>query len=93
MKDNVFLIFNKKGFSRSTKTPTALRLGEVGVEVSMDIANALFERPKLRATLTVDENAVPKFELTPTVLSDVAQSIKIWTGMDVKVEAVETDST
>ena len=92
MTDSVFLIFDKRGFNRSTKTPTALKLGEVGIEVAVDIASALFERPKLRATLTVDEGATPRFELTPAVLSDMSHSIKIGTGMDVKVEAVESET-
>ncbi|BCM89090.1 hypothetical protein IAD21_00934 [Abditibacteriota bacterium] len=92
MKDRIVLVFNKKGFERAYKTAPVVKPSEVAIEISIEVADALFQRPQLRATLKVDESAGTKFELTPAMLSDMTQAVKIGTGMDVVIEMSQSDT-
>lgn len=68
----------------ATRSPS-LRPGEVPVYVSVSLPDALFEKPTLRATITVDDVQVPPARITADVQANIVEQLRQALGVDVKL--------
>lgn len=64
--------------------PTSTTANEVVVHLSVEVPDALFERPQLTAVLTVDRSKVPPTEIKEEVLISAAQILEAQTGLRVQ---------
>lgn len=92
MRVEQYIIVKKSGrfsySSRMTKGTPALDRNEIAVKVSIEIPDAIFERPALTATIKVPDTAVSKPVIEAEVIDNVQDIIKQNTGFDVKLEVV-----
>lgn len=92
MRIQQYIVIKKRGAyrysSRMTKGTPALDRNEIAVKVSLEIPDAIFNRPALTATIKVPEDAVGKPEIEAEVIDNVQDLIKQNTGFDVKLEVV-----
>lgn len=93
-----FLVFSKsrRGYSPlnvrvTTRTPR-LEPGEVPLAVRVELPDALFDKPTLRATIKVDQEKLPPALITAEVADNIAQQLRQSLGVEVKL-TVEAPST
>ena len=59
MKRKFFVIINKNGFVKATKTEGIVKPGEIQVETRLDIPDKAFTKPQFVANLTIREEQLP----------------------------------
>lgn len=82
----------RKYTSRMSKGSPKLDSDEVAVLVSIELPDALFEKPSLQASIVVPKEAVSKPVIEAAVIDNVQDIIKQNTGFEVKLEVVEKDN-
>lgn len=95
MKISQYIIIKKKNKwsygSRMTKESPALASNEIAVKVSLEIPDAIFDKPTLEAQIVVPEEAVSKPVISAEVIDNVQDIIKQNTGFEVKLEVVSEE--
>jgi hypothetical protein len=66
--------------------------GEVAIKVTVNVPDALFERPQLQARIVVPDSAVSKPVIDATVLDNIQQVLNQQLGLDIRVSLVENDN-
>lgn len=84
MKVSCYLVVKPYGV-RMTKNKPNLVGNEVPVFVTLDVPDALFRTPQLRAVVTIPPNSVTSSTITAEVQDNVAKAIKAATGMEVRL--------
>jgi len=83
-----YLVLRRSGWRLSARwlktKPTSTTPNEVVVHLSVEVPDALFERPQLTAVLTVDRSKVPSAEIEEKVLISAAQILEAQTGLRVE---------
>jgi hypothetical protein len=74
-----------------TKESPALASNEIAVKVSLEIPDAIFDKPTLQANITIPAEAVSKPVINAEVIDNVQEVIKQNTGFNVKLEVVDKD--
>lgn len=69
----------------------ALDSNEIAVKVTLDIPDAIFDKPALEAKITIPEEAVSKPVISAEVIDNVQEIIKQNTGFEVKLEIVNAN--
>lgn len=86
----------KRGWSaltaRLTNKSPSLVSGEVAIKVTVNVPDALFERPQLQARIVVPESAVSKPVIDATVIDNIQETLNKQFGLDVRVSLVEEPS-
>jgi hypothetical protein len=86
----------KRGWSaltaRLTNKSPSLVSGEVAIKVTVNVPDALFERPQLQARIVVPDSAVSKPVIDATVLDNIQQVLNQQLGLDIRVSLVENDN-
>jgi hypothetical protein len=77
--------------ARLTKKAPSLAAGEVAVALRVDLPTALFQRPTLRASVTIPDDAKLSDTITATVQSDLARVLSDRLGVSVRVTADNAD--
>lgn len=70
------------------RVPT-LKGNEVSLRLSLELPNAMFERPQLEAKMEVPEEAVPEITITPEVTENIQKIIKETIGLNMVVSVIE----
>jgi hypothetical protein len=95
MQISQYIIIKKKNKwsygSRMTKESPALASNEIAVKVSLEIPDAIFDKPTLQANITIPAEAVSKPVINAEVIDNVQEVIKQNTGFNVKLEVVDKD--
>lgn len=60
MKTRAYLRINSRGSVKVTKSPTGLDWDEIAIMLSLDVPDALFQRPLLEAKIEVGNDVIPK---------------------------------
>lgn len=81
--------YYKKYSSRMTRNNPAIASNEIAVKVSIDIPEAIFNKPSLEAKITVPESSVSQPVIDAVVVNDIQEIIKQNTGFDVKLEVID----
>lgn len=71
------------------KKKPATNQDEIAVKVSLDIPDALFEKPTLQVSASVPDCADRGPVITTEVADNIAEIIRQQTGMSVRIEAAE----
>jgi len=95
---NKHLIVNSKGQCRLRNDEPNLDWNEIAIKLNMSIPDALFEKPRLQATIAIPETAANTEPLSAEVIDNCEKAMREATGMLVKVELVRknepsTDNT
>lgn len=88
LETSVWVIINERGSVRHTKNAPSTRADEVALKVSFKLPKALFARPVVRATVTVDEKAIAPKDISPEVLVNTATLIEQSLGMKVELAVI-----
>jgi len=67
LKRSFYVIINRNGFVRATKTEGVVRPGEIQVQTNLNIPDKAFSNPQYVANLTIREDQLP----------DVVQELEI----------------
>ena len=59
MKRSFYVIINRYGFVKATKTEGVVRAKEIQVQVNLDIPDKAFSTPQFEANLTIREDQLP----------------------------------
>lgn len=87
-----YLVVSPKGWSglsgRLTSKSPALKPNEQVVKLSVQVPDALFKRPQLKASIVIPESSVSSPVIDATVLDNVREILCQQTGLDVSVSLV-----
>lgn len=84
-----WFVMNSRGVTKlATKRPR-LNANEVAFFLSIEVPDALFERPLLTATIKIPQEAVPKNQITAELVDNVEEAIQSVTGLEMRVSVVE----
>ncbi len=75
--------------SRMSKTNPKLDADEVAVKVTLELPDAIFDKPTFEAKINVPEDAVSRPVIESSVIDNVQEIIKQNTGFEVRLEVVE----
>ena len=67
MNTKFYLIVNEKGIIRTTKNEPGLTWNEVAIHLSVNLPNALFQKPLLQGEIIVDAKDVQPTVITPDI--------------------------
>lgn len=70
-----------------------LDAGEIALELNVEVPSALFQKPTLRASVAVPEDAVTAPTVSAEVLDNVRAVLEQQTGMRIEVALVEPTVT
>lgn len=71
-----------------TRVP-ALAVGEIALKLEVNVPVGLFQRPQLKASITIPEDKVTPSVLSASVLDNVKEVLEQQTGMDISIAVVE----
>lgn len=95
---NFYLVVKRKSkYGNSLSGRLALRLpslsaGEVAIKLEVAVPEVLFERPILRAAITVPTGATISKTINATVLDNVREVLQQQTGLDIRIALVEPET-
>ena len=85
MTTTFILNINSRGSVKATSKRVSLKPDEVAISVRLSLPDALFERPQLKAVLTVPDDKVFPHQIDVEVVDDIRQVIAGMTGMDINI--------
>ena len=81
MKRSFYVIINRYGFVKATKTEGVVRAKEIQVQVNFDIPDKAFSQPQFEANLTIREDQLPD-----KVIEFEMELLRIKKGEETEVE-------
>jgi len=87
-----YLVIKSNGSAKVVEREPRLERNEISLRLSLEIPNALFERPRLEATMKIPTEAIPKIKITPTVSDNVEKLIRQSTGLNMHVTVIEHEA-
>lgn len=92
MIQDFILIANRRGAIRVVKKVSSLKTDEVAISMKLTIPNALFERPQLKAEVTIPKEVALSNPINAQVINNVEEAIKVSTGISFKVSLEKPES-
>jgi len=89
MKISFYLIVNRKGSVRAVKSYRDLVWDEVAIEQTLEMPDAIFQKPRLSASVVIPDSAAVSTPISAEVAEDARLAIESATGMNVRI-TVET---
>lgn len=84
-----YLVINSRGGAKITEREPRLNGNEISLRISLEIPNALFERPRLEAVMKIPVEAIPRTKIVPSLSDNVEKLIKEATGLTMKVNIID----
>ena len=91
MKTNCYLAINENGSVKLTKNYPYLNVGQVAMQVNIEIPDKMFQSPRLQATLKVPEKATLPEQISVEVIDNLEEQIKSVTGLEMRVNVVKEE--
>ena len=91
MKTKAWITINDRGSMRLTKGNTQTQTNEVSVRVNINIPDALFQKPRLEATITIPEEAIGPEMISSDVIHNCQDAIKETTGLDMIISVARDE--
>lgn len=88
MKTYFFLNVNRRGSVSTTKNTPSLKADEISIKLCLELPDALFNRPKLQANITIPDEAAKPEIINSLVIDNVQEAIKAATGLDFTISIV-----
>lgn len=92
MKVKQWLTVNHKGSCRLTKGKPSLDSNEIAIQLEVNLPDAIFQRPRLEATITVPDEAAVAGTIESAVAEDVQEAIEKATGLKFSVAVVQPET-
>ena len=89
MKIKFYLVVNSNGTIRTTKNPPDTKWDEVAILITLELPRALFQKPRLEATLQVPESAVTAPVIPVETRDNIKSAIESAAGMEVRLSFSE----
>ena len=86
-----WLTINQKGSARITKGKPSLDWDEVAIQLDIELPDALFNKPRLEAKLTVPDEAAVAGTIKSVVADNVQEAIEQATGLTFSVAVVQSE--
>lgn len=84
---SVWIVVNKKGSVRSSrKYPSNIQSDEVAFSLKISLPYALFDKPRLSATVTVPESAVKEELISEDIIDNIGETLKQSLNMDINIK-------
>lgn len=84
-----YLVINNRGSARIVERVPALKGNEVAMRLELSLPDELFQRPIVKASISIPKTAVPQVKLDATVTDNVQRIIQEVTGLEMHVTVVE----
>lgn len=91
MKVKKWLTINSRGSARLTQGRPAIEADEVSILLDVTLPNALFEKPRLEASIEIPEDAVGPDVLNCEVIENVKDAIKQSTGLTFAINVIKEE--
>lgn len=91
MKIQKWLTVSEAGKTRVTAGKPGLDWDEVSILLNIELPDALFDKPKLQADITIPEEAARPTEITATVIENVADAIRTSTGLEFHISVIKDE--
>lgn len=86
VQTSAWIAVNKKGKVRSSKGyPSNLASDEVAFQLKISLPYALFDKPRLTATVTVPEDSVKEEIISENIIDNIGESLKQTLDMDINI--------
>jgi hypothetical protein len=85
MKINKWLTISNKGQARITASKPRLSQNEIAMNLNIEIPDALFQRPRLIASITVPDEAAVTDVIQSIVFDNVQEVIEQATGLEFAI--------
>lgn len=83
---SAWIAVNKKGKVRCSKGyPSNLTSDEVAFQLKISLPYALFDKPRLTATVIVPENAVKEEIISENMIDNIGETLKQTLDMDINI--------
>lgn len=93
MKVKKWLTVNNNGVCRLTKGKPGLEWNEVAILLEVNLPDALFNKPRLEAKITVPDEAAVSGIIESAVTENVKEAIEQVTGLTFSVNVVQPDKS
>lgn len=86
VQTHAWIAVNKKGKVRASKGyPSNLTSDEVAFQLKISLPYALFDKPRLMATVTVPEDSVKEEIISENIIDNIGESLKQTLNMDINI--------
>lgn len=85
MKVKKWLTIGRNGSARITKGKPGLDWDEIAIQLDIELPDALFQRPRLAASITVPEEAAATDVIDTIVADNVQEAIEQATGLEFSI--------
>ena len=92
MKVRKWLTINNKGACRVTKGKPGLDWSEIAIHLDIDLPDALFNKPRLEAKITVPNEAAASDVISSVVSDDMKEAIEQATGLTFSIAVSRPDA-
>ncbi|MBV2138546.1 MAG: hypothetical protein KUF79_17200 [Candidatus Thiodiazotropha sp. (ex Ctena orbiculata)] len=92
MKVKKWLTVNNRGGCRLTKGKPSLDWNEVAIFLEIELPDALFDKPRLEAKITIPDEAAVSGVIDSAVAENVQEAIEQATGLTFSVAVVDPES-
>jgi hypothetical protein len=87
----MWLTINKKGSARITKSKPGLNWDEVAIQLHINLPDALFNRPRLEAEITVPDEAAQSEVIQSAITDNVKDAIEQATGLNFSISIADPE--
>lgn len=83
---SAWIAVNRKGKVRASKGyPSNLTSDEVAFQLKISLPYALFDKPRLTATVTVPEDAVKEEIISENMIDNIGETLRQTLDMDISI--------
>lgn len=83
-----YLIINHRGNVIVREREPKMAGNEIALRFELNVPDALFGRPTLKAVMKIPEDAVPKTSITPEITDNIGKIIKEVTGLEMHISVI-----
>ena len=93
VKTDVWIVVNRKGSVRSSKKyPSNLKSDEIAFNLKISLPYALFDKPRLSATVTVPDDMVKEEIISENMIDNIGESLRQTLDMDISINVSKKKS-
>jgi len=87
-----WLTINERGSARMTKNKPAVDVDEISILLDINVPDALFDKPRLEASINIPEDAVGPDVINSEVIENVKDAIEQSTGLTFAINVIKDEA-
>ena len=91
MRVQKWLTINSRGSTRLTQSKPSIFANEISILLDINLPKALFEKPRLEASITIPEEAAGPDLITTEVIENVSEAIEKSTGLTFAINVIKSE--